>query len=236
MPTLAEVMSQLEAKGSAQFRKTFARHGAPEPMFGVSIANLKTIAKGIKGEQELALELYETGNYDAMYLAGVVADGSRMTQQQLRGWAKRATCTPIAAHVVAVVACESKHAASLALKWMDARQERIACCGWYTYSGVVATRPDDALDLDEIRGLLDRVVAEIDDAANGVRYAMNGFVISVGGYVAPLLKAAKAAAKKLGVVEVDMGDTACQVPVATDYIKKIETMGRVGKKRKTMKC
>ncbi len=65
---------------------------------------------------------------------------------------------------------------------------------------------------------------------------MNGFVISVGTYVKPLLSAAKQTAKTIGVVSVDMGDTACKVPLATDYIKKVETMGRVGKKRKTAKC
>jgi hypothetical protein len=65
---------------------------------------------------------------------------------------------------------------------------------------------------------------------------MNGFVISVGTYVKPLLKHAKAVAKKIGAVEVDMGDTACRVPLATAYIAKVEKMGRVGKKRKTMKC
>ena len=84
--------------------------------------------------------------------------------------------------------------------------------------------------------MLDRVVREIHTAPNKVRYLMNSFVISVGGYVKPLTKQAKAAATKIGEVTVDMGDTACKVPSATAYIEKIEKMGRVGKKRKTMKC
>ena len=73
-------------------------------------------------------------------------------------------------------------------------------------------------------------------APNRVRYQMNSFIISVGSYVKPLLAKAKAAAKKVGPVEVDMGDTACKTPLATDYIAKIEKMGRVGNKRKTLKC
>ena len=60
--------------------------------------------------------------------------------------------------------------------------------------------------------------------------------IGVGTYVKPLLRKAKQAAKKLGTVEVDMGETACKVPVAVDYIAKVESMGRVGKKRKTIRC
>jgi hypothetical protein len=171
-----------------------------------------------------------------MYLAGIVADGSQMTKKQLDGWAKAATWEMISGYTVPGVACESPYARELALKWIDSKHEAIATSGWNTYSGIVATRADDELDFDEIKQLLNRVVTTIDDAPNRVRYTMNGFVISVGGYVKPLLKEAKAAAKTIGTVDVDMGDTDCQVPVAVDYIKKIETAGRVGKKRKTMKC
>jgi len=58
----------------------------------------------------------------------------------------------------------------------------------------------------------------------------------VGGYVKPLLKQAKAAARQLGEVKVDMGETACKVPLATECIEKIEAMGRVGQKKKTIRC
>ncbi len=63
-----------------------------------------------------------------------------------------------------------------------------------------------------------------------------GFVIAVGTYVKPLLKKAKAVAKTIGTVSADMGDTACKVPLASAYIEKVETAGRIGKKRKTIKC
>lgn len=236
MNTVAEVMTELEHMGTEQTRKTFARHGIPENMFGVKVADLKKIVKKIKGNQELACELYSTGNYDAMYLAGLVADGSQMTKKQLDGWAKNSTCGSISEYTVSWVATESKHARDLALKWIKSKNESIASSGWCTYAGVVATRPDDELDLDEIKGLLQQIVDGIDNAPNRVRYTMNGFVIAVGSYVQPLLKQAKAAAKKIGIVEVNMGDTACKVPPALPYIEKIEKAGRVGKKRKTMKC
>ena len=65
---------------------------------------------------------------------------------------------------------------------------------------------------------------------------MNGFVIAVGGYVKPLMKQAKSSAKKIGKVEVNMGETSCKVPLASDYIAKMESVGKAGKKRKTIKC
>ncbi|HTF24502.1 MAG TPA: DNA alkylation repair protein [Candidatus Limnocylindria bacterium] len=87
MLTVTSIMAELKKKGSEKMRNMYARHGmATERMFGVSIADLKVIAKTIKGQQALACELYETGNLDAMYLAGLVADGSQMTKKQLNGW------------------------------------------------------------------------------------------------------------------------------------------------------
>ena len=65
---------------------------------------------------------------------------------------------------------------------------------------------------------------------------MNAFVIAVGSSVAPLLGDAQAAAKKIGKVQVDMGGTACKVPLATEYIQKAVDRGRVGRKRKGARC
>jgi 3-methyladenine DNA glycosylase AlkD len=236
-PTLQQVMKSLEAKGSEQVRKTFARHGAAGgKLFGVKVGDMKPIAKTIKGQQELGLALYDTGNYDAMYLAGMVVDGAQMTKTQLNAWARQAEWQMIAEYTVPWVAAESPHGRALALKWMDARKEHVAAAGWNAYAGLVTTIADSELDLAEIKSLLERVEQQIDAAPNRVRYCMNGFVIAVGAYVTPLNKRAKAAARKLGKVAVEMGGTACKVPVALDYIAKIEDSGRGGKKRKTIRC
>lgn len=237
MNTVDEVMDELRAKGNPARIGTYANHGADtDNMFGVSVADMKVIAKQIKGEQELACELYETGHSDAQYLAGMVADGSLMTKKRLDRWAKDASWGMVAEYTVPRVAAESKHARDLALSWMKSRKELVAACGWNTYAGYVTVTDDDELDLDEIKSLLAQIEAEIDGAKNRVRYTMNGFVIAVGSYVKPLLKQAKSTAKKLGKVHVDLGGTSCKVPLATEYIEKVERMGRVGKKRKTIKC
>ncbi len=236
MNSVEEVMDELKKKGNAQTRKTLARHGAPSDMFGVKIADLKTIAKKIKGEQALACALYETGNADAMYLAGIVADGSQMSKAQIESWARNATWNALSEYTVPGVAVESPFARDLAMKWIKSKQESIALAGWCTYAGIVATMPDEELDLVEIKQLLDHIGSQIHTAPNYVRYTMNGFVIAVGTYVKPLLGHAKRVAKTIGAVSVDMGDTACKVPLASAYIEKVEAMGRVGKKRKSIKC
>ncbi|MDF2790039.1 MAG: alkylation repair protein [Neobacillus sp.] len=92
------------------------------------------------------------------------------------------------------------------------------------------------LDLSEIRELLNQVKNNIHGERNRVRYVMNGFVISVGAYVTELSEEAKQVAEYIGKVEVNVRNTACKVPLATDYIKKIEVKNRVGLKRKTCIC
>jgi 3-methyladenine DNA glycosylase AlkD len=236
MSTVNQVMTQLKKLGCEQTRSTYLRHGAPESMFGVKVADMKMIVKQIRGDQDLALCLYETGNVDAQYLAGLVADGSQMTRKQLETWCRTTGWGMVNEYTVPWVTSESPHARDLAMKWIGSKKESVASCGWNTYSSMISIRSDDELDIKEIRGLLKQVVAEIDGAQNRVRYTMNGFVISVGVYVGPCLKAAKAAAKKLGKVSVNVGDTACKVPLATEYIEKCESAGRLGKKRKTAKC
>ena len=238
MPTVNAVMADLKSKGKEQTRKIYSRHGMdPTRVLGVSVADLKIIAKSIRGQQALACELYATGIMDAMYLAGMVADGSKLTREQLKAWVESAVdLQMIAEYTVPWVTVENEHGRALAFEWIKSKKEHIAAAGWATYAGLISTRPDDELDIAEIEALLDTVVKQIGSAPNRARYTMNTFVICVGGYVKPLLKRAKAVAKQIGVVSVDVGETACKVPLAAAYIEKIEAAGKVGVKKKTIRC
>lgn len=234
--TAAEVLAELSRLGSESVKKVLMKHGAREPFYGVKVEDLKKLQKRIKTDHALALELYATGVSDAMYLAGLIADPAKMTKADLRRWAKGAYWNMLSGYTVPWVAAESRFGRELAVEWIDSPKELIAAAGWSTYSSLAAITPDDDLDFAEIQKLLNRVEAGIHAAANRDRYTMNGFVIAVGGYVVPLANRAKAVAKAIGTVEVDMGGTACQVPDAAAYIAKIEASGRQGKKRKTAMC
>ncbi|HEY1986813.1 MAG TPA: DNA alkylation repair protein [Terracidiphilus sp.] len=222
MPNSQSILAGLQAKGSQKARATYARHGIPlERSYGVSVADLKVIAKKIKGRQALALELYETGIMDAMYLAGMVASGALMSRSQLQFWADGSGgMTMIAEYTVPWVTVENPEARTLATQWIDSPRPHVATSGWCSYAGLLATQPDSTLDLAEIESLLDSVVRRIHTAPNRVRLTMNGFVIAVAAYVKPLHTAAQAAAHKIGVVTADMGDTDCQIRLATEAIAK----------------
>lgn len=238
MSTLKTVMAELKSKGKESYRATFARHGIPiDRTYGVSNADLKLIAKSIRKEQALAMELYATGVMDAMYLAGIVADGKLMTKAQLQSWADGASGMPmIAEYTVPWVALENPEGSQLALSWMKSKDESIASAGWCTYTGLVTVKPDSELDLAEIEALLKTIPKKVHQAQNRVRSAMKGFVVAAAVYVKPLSATAKAIAIEMGPVSIDVGDTACKVSLATDSIAKAEAAGKIGIKRKTIRC
>jgi 3-methyladenine DNA glycosylase AlkD len=234
--TAEEIVGQLKPLGTDAYKKVLRKHGVPEPLFGVKIEDLKKIQKRVKKDYRLALELYDTGIYDAMYLAGLMADDARMTQKDLRHWVEKAHCAMLSEYTVAWVAAESSHGRELALEWIESGKESVAACGWATLSGLVAIKDDSDLDLAKLKQLLQRVQKTIHQQPNRVRYVMNSFVIAVGSYVQTLTEVALQTAARIGPVTVDMGDTACKVPNAAEYIEKVRKRGAIGKKRKTTKC
>jgi 3-methyladenine DNA glycosylase AlkD len=233
--TVPEIMADLQANGSEGIKKILLKHGVKEPFFGVKIEHLKTIQKKIKKDYTLAKDLYATGNADAMYLAGLIADDKQMTTADLQIWVQQAVSNNISEFTVPWVAAEGNHGFELALKWIDANNEHVVASGWATLSNLVSLKPNDELDMPLLKGLLQRVVQNIHSADNRVRSKMNEFIIAVGSYVTPLTNEAIATAEKVGAVMINTNGTACKVPDAAEYIAK--TLKRTaGKKKKTVKC
>src|SRR5437667_3703200 len=155
--TAQEIVDQLKLLGSDSYKRVLLNHGIKEPFFGVKIDEMKKIQIRVKKDYRLALDLYDTGIYDAMYLAGLIADDLSMTKEDLRRWADRASCPALSEYTVAWVASESRHGRELALEWIESERESVASTGWATYGSLVAIKNDADLDLREIERLLRRV-------------------------------------------------------------------------------
>jgi len=234
--TKEEVLKELESYGNENTKRIFINHGAREPFFGVKVQDLKKIVKKIKKNYQLSLELFDSGNSDAMYLAGLIADEKKMTKDDLKKWANGAYWYMISEYTVAWIASESQYGLELALEWIESDKNTIAAAGWSTLSNLVALKKDEELDIKLIKELLQRIEDTIHGQSNRVKYTMNGFVISVGAYVKELTDLSMQTAEKIGKVEVFMGNTSCKVPFAPEYLQKIIDKGRVGKKKKTARC
>jgi 3-methyladenine DNA glycosylase AlkD len=231
-----EIMTMLKELGSEETKQIYSNHGVQEPYYGVKIGDLKKLVKYVKKDHELALQLFQSGNHDAMYLAGLSVNPKLISKETLQDWAKKAYWYMIAEYTVAGVAAESPYALELARDWMCSDNEMIAVCGWSTYANYLSITPDEHLNIAELRALLNQVKNTIHKERNRVRYVMNGFVISVGTYVVELTEEVKRVAIDIGKVQVDVGNTACKVPFAKEYISKVEGKNRIGVKRKTCIC
>jgi 3-methyladenine DNA glycosylase AlkD len=231
-----DVLTELSMLGSEGYRKVLRKHGVRDPLFGVKISELKKFQRRFKSEHQLALDLYATGNYDAMYLAGLIADDEKMTKGDLQRWVDEAYCAALSESTVAWVTAEGKHGWDLALKWIESKKPVVAAAGWATLSCVISLIDDAQLDIAELKKRLQRVEKTIQTQPDTVKSAMNRFVIALGIYVQPLTADAVTTAKRIGALTIDVGDTACKVPLASEYINKAKTRGAIGKKRKTVKC
>ncbi|MCB9838248.1 MAG: DNA alkylation repair protein [Phycisphaeraceae bacterium] len=217
-PTAEQVMKQLRAMGTAQNRKVYARHGAPENMLGVSYADFGKLKKQIKTDHNLAKQLWDTGIMDAQILAAMVCDPAQLTKSECDAWVKDATCYQVANELAGAVA-RSPYAISRYEKWRKSKPEFTQAAAWATLAGVFKHAPDAVSDAIG-REAITRIETTIHTAPNRAREAMNTCLIAIGTYREPLRAAAIAAAIRIGKVEVDHGDTSCKTPDAASYIEK----------------
>ena len=211
------VMAELEAAGTAQNRKVYARHGAAEPMFGVSYAALGKIAKRINTDHALAQELWATGNHDARVLALRVADPAELDETLARRWLADVD-NYILAEGLGGLCAQTPHARALSDSWRDDPGEWPASVGWFI---VTCTAEDPGVwSVGELGALVRQIEAEIDGRPNRVRHEMNGALIVIALRDGNLRRSVLAVANRIGPVQVDHGQTGCKTPEVAPYVER----------------
>lgn len=231
-PTPDEVLDTLRRAAKENTAKIYRRHGADGEIWGVPYAEIRKLEKRIGVSAAVARELWASEVHDARALALQVCEPDALRIRELEGWLKAAASNHILRAHLGGLAGRRTDAAKLARKWIDGKGEAKRAAGW----GVIAELAM-AGGLDEAWAgeLLGRVEAEIHGAFNRERYCMNAALIAIGGTMAAHRKAAAAAAKRIGPVEVDHGDTECKTPVAGPYMKKMWDRRAAQAKKKAAK-
>lgn len=224
-----EVLRQLKTLGTAQNRKVFARHGVTGDLYGVSCGNLGALKKKIKVDHELAVGLWASGNHDARILAMMVGDPEQVTARQLDTWI-RDLGDYVLTDAFSGLAGRSPLAPKRMEKWMAARGEWVCATGWNLLCGLAMS--DREVPAERLEHFIERIESTIDTQPNRVRYAMNNALIAIGTRDRTLEKHAVAAARRIGPVEVDHGETGCKTPDAVTYIPKAAAHRR-GKRART---
>jgi 3-methyladenine DNA glycosylase AlkD len=212
-----QVMARLKALGSAQTRKTYARHGVTGDMFGVKYGELKPLVRQIGTDHPLALSLWDSGNHDARIVATMIVDHERVTATLLREWIK-AVDNHVLSSALANVVAGSEAGRKIMRRWLTARGEWPAATGWMAVGNVAGEV--GAISVKEGRELLAIVEDRIHGSKNRVKYSMNTAMIALGAYVPGLEDHAVKVADRIGQVEVDHGATDCKTPLASPYIRK----------------
>lgn len=223
--TLNEVMTALEALHSDRMMKYYISQGAKEPLFGAATGAMKPLAKQLKNNQEMAEALYATGNYDAMYLAGMIADVSAMQPEDFDRWMKSAYFHMISDFIVAVTLSETTFAQEVADRYIEHTEDLFQSAGWSTYEWLLGSRKDIEFDTEKIRSYLNAIEKTYHEKPERTQHAMKRFIAAVGVSFAPLHTAAI--------------DTATRVPALNTVAQTIEkeaAKGRIGFKRKHVRC
>jgi 3-methyladenine DNA glycosylase AlkD len=221
----ATALGRLEAAGTEQNRRIYRRHGAHDPLFGVSFAVLHALAKEAKRDQALARDLWATGNYDARLLACMVADPASATEADLDAWLADSDVYVLVDTFVGSLAARVPGVRDRADRWTASERDWTAQAGWDLY-GQLAMK-DTTLEDAYFLALLERIETGIGGAGNRTRHSMNGTLIAIGIRNELLQAAAEATAARIGIVVVDHGQTGCVTPAAVPYIEKAWARRRV---------
>ncbi|MFC4712044.1 DNA alkylation repair protein [Planococcus dechangensis] len=232
----ATIMQELEALGKERTKNMYLSSGAREPVFGVATGAMKPIARKIKIDQALAEELYETGNYDAMYFAGIIADPKAMTEADFDRWMDGAYFYMLSDYVVAVTLSESDLAQQVSDKWIASGEELKMSAGWSCYCWLLGNRPDSEFSDQKISAMLDAVQETIHDSPERTKASMNNFLYTVGISYKPLSEKAVDVAKQVGKVELKRENKKPVFLYAYDSIQQGLEKGKLGFKRKYVRC
>lgn len=223
---LNEALAALEAAGTAQNRKVYRRHGVGDPLYGVSYANQGRLAKQNKHDTELAVGLWKSGNHDARILAAMIADPREVSSSQLDAWV-RDLDSYVLTDAFSDLVSQSPFARTKVRKWIRSGKEFVGAAGWNVLARLA--RQDPELTDEQLEDHLATIEVEIHNRKNRTRHSMNSALIAIGIRNPSLESKALAAARRIGKVEVDHGETSCKTPDATAYIKKAVTRDKATK-------
>jgi 3-methyladenine DNA glycosylase AlkD len=171
--TVTEVMAELAALEDPKIRAVNVRHGDDH---GVNLGHLRAVAKRLKIQQELARELWETGDTTARLLALLICRPKAFEQDELDLMLRQARVPKVHDWLVNYVVKKSPHAEALRVVWFADPDPVVASAGWALTSERVAKGPE-GLDLS---GLLDIIEAEMKDAPDRLQWAMNHCLAQIG--------------------------------------------------------
>jgi 3-methyladenine DNA glycosylase AlkD len=212
--TLNETLKQLKALGNAKVRAQNAKSGAGDNQFGVSLGDIRTVAKKIRTNHDLALSLWETRNVDAQFLSTLLIQPKKLPAKEMDRMVRSIAFVRVVDWLNAYVVRQHPDKETLRQDWMTADDRWAARAGWDLTSERVAKSPDGL----DVPALLARIESEMADAAPEVQWTMNNTLATIGIHFAKHRKQAIAIGEKLGIYRDWPVSKGCTPPFAPIWI------------------
>lgn len=177
VPSVADILADLEARGAEATRKIYAKQQAGAKLFGVKMGDLRVLAKGLKKQHTLGLELWDSGWFEARVLATMVLEPKQLTEAECVRLAESCESSAILDKLTDYVLAESKLADALRAMWLDSDDALLGRAGWNLMTAAVQADKKGALDLD---ALMAKIEAELPAAPRPKKEAMNMCLVMIG--------------------------------------------------------
>ena len=215
--TVKETLKQLKALGNEKVRAQNAKSGAGDNQFGVSLGEIRTLAKKIRTNHALALSLWDTGNVEAQFLATLLIEPKKLSAKEMDSMVRSVSFVRVADWLNSYVVRQHPDKEALRQDWMTADDRWAARAGWDLTAERVGKSPDGL----DVQALLDRIESEMLDADPEVQWTMNNTLATIGIHFPKHRKRAIAIGEKLGVYRdypVSKGCTSPFAPIWIDYM------------------
>ncbi len=243
--TLTQALKELESIGDEKVRAQNARNGAPDKQYGVKLGDIRSVAKKIKSDHDLALALWKTGNFDARLLATLIVKPKQLSAVEMEQWVADAGTMQLAEWVGSYVLKQHPEKEKLRARWMSAPtpaapkgtsakastgadreplrtkangKAMLARAGWSLTAARINKKDMDGLDPS---ALLDRIEKEMPTADPAPQWTMNNTLAAIGINLEKHRKRALTIGEKLGVYRDYPVSKGCTSPFAPAWINEM---------------
>jgi 3-methyladenine DNA glycosylase AlkD len=217
MASVKDVLNRLESKAQPEQLAGMAKYGiATERRLGISVPDMRKLAKELGRNHKLALDLWRTGIAEARIVAGMVGDPAKLTEQQMEEWVKDIDSWDVCDQVCMNLFEKNRLVWKKIIDWSEREEEfvkrtafsLIACLAWH----------DKKASDDRFIELLPIIVREASDDRNFVKKAVNWALRNIGKRNLNLNEAAINTAK-----EIKRLDSKAARWIAADAIRELES-------------
>lgn len=232
-----EVMKELQDHADPHAHRNYLNHGADDHLFGVSVAQLRMLARKIKVDHHLAMELYQTGHFDAMHISAMISDPPRLTADDLSAMVSHAYCHILSDYVVASMTADAEFDLALRMSetWIEDEHEMTRSAGWTTLSMLVEKYDDTHFSQDRLRRHLSDVKTSFDSETVYVKNAMIWYIRRIGIFYQPLRQEALEIARQMAVIRLPLSKETVTVFKPYEVIQKAIKQGKTDRKTRSFR-